>query len=79
MKAKALEFDFGQRFFDEVCQTTTNDAGELLMPEVAEIIIVEMKKDIVCQLWVHLCRCEPTIKIFESYMCTFVFIFEWFI
>ena len=75
MKTKALEFDFGTKFFNEVCQTTTNDAGELLMPEVAEMIIIEMKKDIVCQLWVHLCRSELTEDFFNNYMCKFLLVF----
>ena len=72
MKAKALEFDFGQRFFDEVCQTVTNDAGELLMPEVAQMVITEMKKDIVTQLWVHLCRLEPSKMFPSTYYCKFI-------
>ena len=59
MKHKAIEFDFGQTFLDEIWNTVTNDAGELLMPEVAQMVITEMKKDIVTQIWVHLWRLDP--------------------
>ena len=40
MRDKALKFDFGKQFFDEVCRTVTNDAGEPLLPEVAEMVII---------------------------------------
>ena len=43
MADKALEFDFGQTIFEDIQHNVTNDAGQPLSSETAELAIIGFK------------------------------------